>query len=79
MIISLRTALTGPDALTSAERRIGPPTACPTGRSPQHLFIIQPTVETHLRHAFSKLAITSRAELPAQLNSDLPAVTGLPA
>jgi len=33
----------------------------------QHLFITQATVETHLTHAFGKLGITSRAELPAQL------------
>jgi DNA-binding CsgD family transcriptional regulator len=33
----------------------------------QHLFITMPTVETHLRHAFHKLGITSRADLPAQL------------
>ena len=30
----------------------------------EHLFITQATVETHLRHAFRKLNITSRAELP---------------
>jgi DNA-binding NarL/FixJ family response regulator len=35
----------------------------------QHLFITQATVETHLRHAFHKLGITSRTDLPAQLLS----------
>jgi len=35
----------------------------------QHLFITLPTVETHLRHAFHKLGITSRTGLPAQLAS----------
>ena len=29
----------------------------------EHLFITQATVETHLRHAFRKLGITSRAGL----------------
>ena len=86
-----RTALTGPDALTSAERRVADLAA--NGMSnrqiAQHLFITLPTVETHLRHAFGKLGITSRAGLPAELTSQprpasLPdepalAVTGLPA
>jgi DNA-binding CsgD family transcriptional regulator len=64
-----RTALTGPDALTSSERQVAGLAA--DGRSnreiAQHLFITQATVETHLRHAFRKLGITSRADLPAQL------------
>ncbi len=42
----------------------------------QHLYITQPTVETHLRHAFRKLGITSRADLPAQLASEAPAPAG---
>jgi Bacterial regulatory proteins, luxR family len=33
----------------------------------EHLFVTQATVETHLRHAFRKLGVTSRAGLPAQL------------
>jgi DNA-binding CsgD family transcriptional regulator len=64
-----RAALTGPDALTSAERRVADLAA--NGMSnrqiAQHLFITLPTVETHLRHAFGKLGITSRAGLPAAL------------
>jgi len=64
-----RAALTGPDALTTAERQVA--TLAAEGRSnrqiAQHLFITQATVETHLRHAFHKLGITSRAELAAQL------------
>ena len=66
-----RTALTGPDALTSAERRVAVLAAdgMSNRQIAQHLFITLPTVETHLRHAFHKLGITSRAGLPAQLAS----------
>jgi DNA-binding CsgD family transcriptional regulator len=66
-----RTALTGPDALTSAERRVAGLAAdgMSNRQIAQHLFITLPTVETHLRHAFGKLGITSRADLPAQLAS----------
>ena len=35
----------------------------------EHLFVTQATVETHLRHAFRKLNITSRADLPATLDA----------
>jgi DNA-binding CsgD family transcriptional regulator len=65
-----RTALTGPDALTSAEHQVADLAAA--GQSnrqiAQHLFITQATVETHLRHAFRKLGVTARAELPARLS-----------
>ena len=64
-----RAALTGPDALTAAEHQVAALAA--TGQSnrqiAQQLFITQATVETHLRHAFHKLGITSRAGLPARL------------
>ncbi len=64
-----RTALTGPDALTSTERQVAELAA--EGRSnrqiAQHLFVTLPTVETHLRHAFRKLGIASRGELAAHL------------
>jgi DNA-binding CsgD family transcriptional regulator len=64
-----RTALTGPEALTSAERQVADLAA--EGRSnrqiAQQLFVTQATVETHLRHAFHKLGITSRADLPTHL------------
>ena len=75
-----RTALTGPDALTSAERRVAGLAAdgLSNRQIAEHLFITLPTVETHLRHAFQKLGITSRAGLPAQLASELPAPSGLP-
>ena len=75
-----RTALTGPDALTSAERRVAGLAAdgLSNRQIAEHLFITLPTVETHLRHAFQKLGITSRAGLSAQLASELPAPSGLP-
>jgi DNA-binding NarL/FixJ family response regulator len=75
-----RTAVTGPDALTSAERRVAGLAAdgLSNRQIAQHLFITQQTVETHLRHAFRKLAITSRAELPAQLDREQPDATGRP-
>jgi len=64
-----RAALTGPEALTAAERQVA--TLAAAGRSnrqiAQQLFITRATVETHLRHAFHKLGITSRADLPARL------------
>jgi DNA-binding CsgD family transcriptional regulator len=66
-----RAALTGPDALTTAERQVAMLAA--EGQSnrqiAQQLHITQATVETHLRHAFHKLGISSRADLPARLAS----------
>jgi len=61
--------VTGPDALTSTERRVAALAAdgMSNRQVAQHLFITQATVETHLRHAFHKLGITSRAALPAAL------------
>ena len=60
-----RTALTGPDALTAGERRVAALAAdgLSNRQIAEHLFVTQATVETHLRHAFRKLNITSRAEL----------------
>src|SRR5262249_20880201 len=74
-----RPALTGPDALTSAERRVASLAAdgLSNRQIAEHLFITQPTVETHLRHAFQKLGITSRAGLPAQLAAQRPVPAGL--
>src|SRR4029077_683866 len=58
--------LAGPDAPPSADRRVASLAAdgLSNRQIAQHLFITQPTVETHLRHAFHKLGITSRASLP---------------
>src|SRR5689334_7229929 len=66
-----RTALTGPDALTAGERRVAALAAdgLSNRQIAEHLFVTQATVETHLRHAFRKLNITSRADLPATLDT----------
>jgi DNA-binding CsgD family transcriptional regulator len=66
------------DALTSAERSANL-AAGGLSTVAQHLFITQPTDETHLRHAFQKLGIASRADLPAQLAGEPPVPAGLPA
>ena len=64
-----RTALTGPDALTSTERQVAKLAAggLSNRQIAQHLFITQATVETHLRHAFRKLGVSARSELAAHL------------
>jgi DNA-binding CsgD family transcriptional regulator/tetratricopeptide (TPR) repeat protein len=64
-----RAALTGPDALTAGERRVAALAAegASNRQIAEHLFITQATVETHLRHAFRKLGITSRADLAQRL------------
>jgi DNA-binding CsgD family transcriptional regulator len=66
-----RGALTGLEALTTSERRVAELAA--TGMSnpeiAQALFVTLNTVEGHLRHAYQKLSISSRGELPAALRS----------
>jgi len=66
-----RAALVGPDALTAGERRVAALAAegASNRQIAEHLFITQATVETHLRHAFRKLGITSRGDLPASLDT----------
>jgi DNA-binding CsgD family transcriptional regulator len=61
--------LTGLDSLTPSERRVAQlATAGLQNREiAQHLFITARTVEGHLGHAYQKLAITSRDELPSAL------------
>jgi DNA-binding CsgD family transcriptional regulator len=68
-----RGALTGLEALTTSERRVAELAA--TGMSnpeiAQALFVTLNTVEGHLRHAYQKLSISSRGELPEALRSTL--------
>ncbi|MCO8277097.1 AAA family ATPase [Actinoplanes sp. TRM 88003] len=65
-----RPATHGPDALTDAEKQITALAADGlTNREiAQHLTLSRRTVETHLAHAYAKLAITSRRDLGAALN-----------
>ncbi|HVT70777.1 MAG TPA: LuxR family transcriptional regulator, partial [Trebonia sp.] len=64
-----RTAVTGPDSLTGAERQVTAlaVTGLTNRQIAQQLFISRSTVETHLRHAFHKLGISSRSELLPEL------------
>jgi DNA-binding CsgD family transcriptional regulator len=58
-------ATTGWDALTPTERRVAERAAAGLSnrRVADELFLSRYTVETHLKHAFTKLGITSRVEL----------------
>jgi len=60
-----RLAVSGADALTPSERRVVELAAqgLTNRRIAQDLFVTTATVETHLRHAFRKLDVKSRAEL----------------
>jgi DNA-binding CsgD family transcriptional regulator len=62
-----RTASSGWDALTPAERRVATLAAngCGNREIAQQLFVTRRTVETHLTHVFQKLGVTTRAELTA--------------
>ncbi len=64
-----REAVTGLESLTPSERRVAELAA--TGASnpeiAQALFITRNTVETHLRHAYQKLKVRRRSQLPAAL------------
>jgi DNA-binding CsgD family transcriptional regulator len=64
-----RLVLSGLDSLTPSERRVAQLAA--EGLSnrdiAQNLFITARTVEGHLTHAYHKLAVTSREQLPAAL------------
>jgi DNA-binding NarL/FixJ family response regulator len=64
-----RSAVTGVDALTASERRVAQLAAAGMGNRDiaQSLFVTQRTVETHLRNAYSKLAVHDRRDLAAIL------------
>jgi DNA-binding CsgD family transcriptional regulator len=67
-----RLVVGGRDSLTPSERRVAVLAA--EGRSnreiAQALFVTSKTVETHLRHAYRKLDITNRTQLPSALTCD---------
>jgi DNA-binding NarL/FixJ family response regulator len=64
-----RDLLTGPGALTPAEYRVAALAAAGHGNRDiaEQLYITLRTVETHLTHAFQKLDITTRSQLPAAM------------
>lgn len=64
-----RERLTGAEALTASERRIADLAAAGASNAEiaQALFVTVKTVEMHLTHAYRKLDITKRAELPRAL------------
>ena len=66
-----RLVLTGLDALTPSERRVTQLAAAGLSNRDiaQHLFITTRTVEGHLTHAYQKLDITSREQLPEALGN----------
>jgi DNA-binding CsgD family transcriptional regulator len=67
-------ALHGVDALTASERRVAELAAdgLSNREVAQALFVTTKTVETHLGHAYRKLAVTGRDDLAGALTSDLP-------
>lgn len=62
-----RRPATGWEALTGAERRVAGLVAGGLGNREvaERLFVSRYTVETHLKHVFAKLGVSSRAELAA--------------
>ena len=65
-----RLVLRGADALTPSERRVArwQPEGHTNRQIAQGLFITEKTVEGHLGHAYQKLDISSRSQLPDALN-----------
>jgi DNA-binding CsgD family transcriptional regulator len=72
-----RAVLTGLEALTASERRVAELAAAGMSNPQiaQALFVTLNTVEGHLRHAYQKLSISSRGQLPAALRSPAPVGT----
>ncbi|GAA2703482.1 ATP-binding protein [Actinoplanes palleronii] len=72
-----RAVVTGPGALTPSEHRVAVLAALGhTNREiADQLFVTRRTVETHLTHAFQKLAVTSRAQLATSLPGALTATS----
>ena len=64
--------VTGADALTASELRVSRMAAAGlTNRQmAQSLFVTKKTVETHLRSAFTKLEVSSRAQLADALPAE---------
>lgn len=69
-----RAVMTGLEALTASERRVAELAAAGMSNPEiaQALFVTLSTVEGHLRHAYRKLSISSRGQLPAALRSAAP-------
>jgi DNA-binding CsgD family transcriptional regulator len=69
-----RAVLTGLEALTVSERRVAELAVAGMSNPEiaQALFVTLSTVEGHLRHAYRKLSISSRGQLPAALRSAAP-------
>jgi ATP/maltotriose-dependent transcriptional regulator MalT len=69
-----RAVLTGLEALTASERRTAELAAAGMSNPEiaQALFVTLNTVEGHLRHAYQKLSISSRGQLPTALRSAAP-------
>jgi DNA-binding CsgD family transcriptional regulator len=72
-----RPVFSGVDALTASELRVARLAADGlTNREiAERLFVTERTVETHLRHAFQKLDISSRLQLPGALGPSEPAAS----
>jgi DNA-binding CsgD family transcriptional regulator len=77
-----RAVLTGLEALTPSERRIAELAAAGMSNAEiaQALFVTINTVEGHLRHAYRKLSVNSRAQLSVALKAAAPGaeVTAVP-
>ena len=60
-----RSAVTGIESLTPAERQVADLTAAGASNREiaQRLYVTRRTVETHLTHVFAKLSISGRSEL----------------